>query len=111
VSFHLKLLLTPLREEQRPRVFENRVLRRIFGPEREEVVGGWRRLQNEELHNVYDSLNIIRVIKSWKRRWTEHVACMEGMYTTFRPENMNGIHHGEELGTDGKEILKCIFGK
>jgi hypothetical protein len=45
-------------------VFENRVLRRIFGPKREEVVGGWRRLHNEELHNLYASQNIIRVIKS-----------------------------------------------
>jgi hypothetical protein len=49
-------------------VSENRVLRRIFGPEREEVVGGWRRLHNEELHNLYASSNIIRVIKSRKMR-------------------------------------------
>jgi hypothetical protein len=53
-----------LREEHRLRVSENRVLRRIFGPKREEVAGGWRRVHNEELHNLYASPNIIRVIKS-----------------------------------------------
>jgi hypothetical protein len=53
-----------LGEEHRLRVFENRVLRRIFGPKREEVAGGWRRLHNEELHNFYASSNIIKVIKS-----------------------------------------------
>jgi hypothetical protein len=50
------------------RLFEHRVLRRIFGPTREEVVGGWRRLHNEELHNLYDSPNIIRVIKARMRK-------------------------------------------
>jgi hypothetical protein len=57
-------------------VFENRVLRRIFGPKREEVAGGWRELYNEELCNLYSSPNIIREIKSWRVRWTGHVACM-----------------------------------
>jgi hypothetical protein len=52
-----------LRKEHRSRVFENRVLRGIFGPKREEMVGGWRRLYNEELHKLYASSNIIRVIK------------------------------------------------
>jgi hypothetical protein len=56
------------------RVFENRVLRRIFGPKREEVVESWKRLHNEELHNLYASPNIIWVIKSRKMRWTGHVA-------------------------------------
>jgi hypothetical protein len=55
--------LTLRREKHRLRVFANRVLRRICGPKREEVAGGWRRLHNEELHNFYVSLNIIRVIK------------------------------------------------
>jgi hypothetical protein len=55
-------------------VFENGVLRRIFEPKGEEVVRGWRRLLNEGLHNFYASPNIIRVIKSRRMRWTEHVA-------------------------------------
>jgi hypothetical protein len=59
-------------------VFENRVLRRIFGPKREEVTGDWRRLHNEELHNLYASPNIIRVIKSRKLRWVGYVADMVG---------------------------------
>ncbi|PNF23443.1 hypothetical protein B7P43_G09115 [Cryptotermes secundus] len=50
-------------EEKRLRVFENRVLRRIFGPKRDEVTGGWRKLRNEELHNLYSSPSIIRMIK------------------------------------------------
>jgi hypothetical protein len=55
-------------------MFENRVLRRIFGPKREEVAGGWRRLHNEELHNLYDSPSIIRLIKLRRIRWAGHVA-------------------------------------
>jgi hypothetical protein len=57
------ILCLLLREEHRLRVFENRVLRRIFGPKRDEVTGGWRKLHNEELHNLYSSPNIIRMIK------------------------------------------------
>jgi hypothetical protein len=57
-----------LREEHRLRVFENRVIRRIFGPRTEEVIGDWRRLHNEELHNLYTSPNIIRVIKTRRLR-------------------------------------------
>jgi hypothetical protein len=64
-----------LREEHRLRVFENRVLRGIFGPKRDKVTGEWRRLQNEELNDLYSSPNIIRVIKSRRIRWAGHVAC------------------------------------
>jgi len=56
-----------LREEHRLRVFENRVLRRIFGPKRDEVTGEWRKLHNEELNNLYSSPNIVRVIKKIKK--------------------------------------------
>jgi hypothetical protein len=57
-------------------VFENRVLRRIFGPKRDEVTGGWRKLHNEELHNLYSSSSVIKLIKSRRMRWTGHVARM-----------------------------------
>jgi hypothetical protein len=63
-----------LREEHRLRVFENRVLRGIFGPKRDGVTGKWRRLHNEELNDLYSSPNIIRVIKSRKLRWAVQVA-------------------------------------
>jgi hypothetical protein len=57
-------------------VFENRVLRRIFGPKRDEVTGEWRKLQDEELHNLYSSSNNIRQMKSSRMRWVGHVAHM-----------------------------------
>jgi hypothetical protein len=80
-----------LREEQRLRVSENRVLRRIFGRKRDEAIGEWRRLHNEELNNLYSSPNIIRVIKSRRTRWVGHVARMgerRGAYRILvgRPE-------------------------
>jgi hypothetical protein len=58
-------------------VFENRVLKGLFRPKREEVAGGWRRLRNEEIYNEYCSPNIIRVIKSSRMRWAGHVARLE----------------------------------
>jgi hypothetical protein len=69
VTTYLKLVIL-----NRLRVFENRVLRRIFGPKRDGVTGGWRKLHNEELHNVYSSPSIIRIIKSRRMRWAGHVA-------------------------------------
>ena len=65
-----------LREERKLRVFENMVLRTIFGPKRDEVTVEWKRLHNEELNDLYSSPNIVRVIKSRRMRWAGHVARM-----------------------------------
>ena len=65
-----------LREERKLRVFENMVLRRIFGPRRDEITGEWRRLHNEELNGLNSSPNIVRVMKSRRMRWAGHVARM-----------------------------------
>ena len=80
-----------MREERRLRVFENGVLRRIFGPKRDEVMGEWRKLHNEELKGLYSLPNIVRVIKSRRMRWAGHVACMgegRGVYRVLvgKPE-------------------------
>jgi hypothetical protein len=61
--------LLTLREKRRLSVFENRVLRRIFGPRRNETTGDWRKLHNEKLHDLYSSSTIVRVIKSRRMRW------------------------------------------
>jgi hypothetical protein len=73
-----------LREERKLRVFENMVLRRIFGPRRDEVTGDWRRLHNEERNVLYSSPNIVRVIKSRIMRWAGHVARMGGERGVYR---------------------------
>jgi len=80
-----------LREERKLRVFENRVVRRIFGPRRDEVTGEWRRLHKEELNDLYSSPNIVRAIKSSRMRWAGHVARMgeeRGVYRVLvgKPE-------------------------
>jgi hypothetical protein len=67
-----------LKEERRLRVFENRVLRRIFGPKRDKVTGEWRKLPNEELNGLYSLPNIVRVIKSRILRWKGYIARMGG---------------------------------
>jgi hypothetical protein len=72
-----------LREEHKLRVFENRASRRIFGPKREEVES-WRKLHNDELHSLYSSPNIVRVIKSRRMRWTGHVARMGEGRSVYR---------------------------
>jgi hypothetical protein len=67
------------------RVFENSVLRRIFGPKREEVAGGWMKLHNEELDKLYASPNIMRMVKSRRMRWVEH--CIQNFgWKTWREE-------------------------
>ena len=73
-----------LREECRLRVFQNRVLRRIFGPKRDKLTVEWRKLHNEELNYLYTSLNIVWVIKSRRMRWAGHVAYMGDRRVVYR---------------------------
>jgi hypothetical protein len=93
-----------LREERRLRVFENRNLGRIFGPKRDEN-GEWRRLHNEELHSLYRSPNIVRVIKSRRLRWAGHVARMEEERSAFK------IFTCTRAGVRGRPILEWILKK
>jgi hypothetical protein len=103
-----------LGEEHRLRVFENRVLRRIFGPKREED-GSWRKLHNDELHDLYSSPNIFRVIKSRRMRWVGHVACMgEGrceVLTGFWLGGPKARDHWEDLGVGGRITLRWTLGR
>jgi hypothetical protein len=101
-----------LREEHRLRVFENRVSRGIFGPEREED-GSWRKLHNDELHNLYSSPNIVRVIKSRRMRWEGHVARMGRgeVFTGFRLGGSKGRDHWEDLGVGVIITLRWILGR
>jgi len=99
-----------LREERKLRVFENMVLRRIFGPRRDEVKGDWRRLHNEELNDLHSSPNIVWMIKSRRMRWAGHVARMgeeRGVYGVL-VGNWRERDHWGDLGIDGWIILQLI---
>jgi hypothetical protein len=102
-----------LREKRRLKVFENRVLRRMFGPKRDEVTEEWRKLHNEELNDLYALPNIVRVVKSGRMRWAGHVARMgEGRVVTgcWWGSLKERVHWGD-LGVDGRIILRGIFRK
>jgi hypothetical protein len=104
-----------LRIKRRQRVFENRVLRRIFGPKRNEVIWDWRKLHNEELNDMNSSPNIVRVIKSRRMRWKGHVARMgegRGVYRVLvgKPEGKRPLgrprHRWEDkIKMDLQEVL------
>jgi hypothetical protein len=101
-----------LREEHRLRVSENRELRRKFGPKREED-GSCRKLHNDELHNLYSSPNIVRVIKSRRMRWAGHVARMGEGRVVYRvllggPKVRD---HWEDLGVGGRITLRWTLGR
>ena len=100
-------------EESRLRVFENRVLRKVFGPKRDEVTGEWKKLHNEELNNLYSLPNIVLVVKSRRMRWAEHVArkgrievCKGCWWGSLRERG----HWGDQ-NVDGRIILRWIFRK
>jgi len=76
--------LPTLREERRLRVFENRVLRRVFGPKRDEVTREWGKLHNEELNDLYSSPKIFQVTKSTRKRWAGHVARIRERRSVYR---------------------------
>jgi len=100
-------------EECRLRVFENRVLRRIFGSRWDKVTGQWRKLHNEELNDMYSSSNIVQVIKSRRMRWAWHVAHMgerRGIYRVWLGNVREKDHLGDP-GIDGMIILRWIFRK
>ena len=89
-------------------MFENRVLRRVFGPKRDEVTGEWRKLHNEEISDLYSLPNILRVVKSRRMRWAGHVACMgEGRVCTgFWCGNLRERDHWGDPDVDGRIILR-----
>jgi hypothetical protein len=94
-------------------LFENRVLRKIFRPERDEVMGEWRKLHSGELHNLYSSPDIIRQIKSRRMRWAGHVACIgEGQKCIeFWWESLKEKDHLEDQGVDWRMGSKWTFGR
>ena len=110
ISYWCETWSLTLREERKLRVFENVVLRRIFGPGRDEVTGKWRRLHNKELNDLYSSPNIVWVIKSRRMRWAGHVAHLGeemGCRGSCWGNRREGDHWGD-LSVDGWIILGWI---
>jgi len=94
------------------RVFKNGVLRRIFGPKRDEATGEWGKLHNEKLNDLYSLPNIISVIKSRRMRWAVQVARMwREVYAGFWWGNLKERDHSEDAGVDRRIILRWIFRK
>jgi hypothetical protein len=102
-----------LRKERRLRMFENRVLKKVFGPKRDEVTGKWRKLHNEELNDLYFLPNIVRVVKSRRMKWAGHVARMgedRGVHRVLagKPEGKRPLGRPRRRWED---ILRWIFRK
>jgi hypothetical protein len=89
------------------RGFKNRVLRRLFGPKRDEATGEWRKIHNDELHDLYSSLTIVGVIRSRTMRWVGHYLGWGGE----RWGNLKERDYWGDPGVDGRIILRCIFRK
>jgi hypothetical protein len=110
VLYGCEVGLLTLREEHRLGVSENRVLRRIFGPKRDEVKGGWRKLHNEEIHDLYSSPSIIRTLKVKRMRWAGHAARKEkrNVYRLL-VEKPEGRSHYEDQDVGSWIILGWIL--
>jgi hypothetical protein len=101
-----------LREKHKQQVFQNRVLRKTLGPNRDEITGEWRKLYNEELNDMYSSPNIIRVSKRKKvGRRTWHVEGKTEVPTGFLCRDLLYRDHFEDLAVDGRVILKWVAKK
>jgi hypothetical protein len=117
VTTYIIMEVLTLREEHRLRVFENRVLRGIFGPKRDEVTGEWRKLHNVELRDLYSSPSIIRIIKSRRMRWAGHVARMGEKRNAYKllvgkPERKRPLGRPRresscEFGIEPSGSMKC----
>jgi len=113
VFYGFKTWSLTLREERRLRVFGNRVLRRIFGPKRDEVTGEWRKLHNEELNDLHSSPSIFRVIKLRRIRWAGHVARRgqgRGVYRVLvgEPEGKRPLGRSRSRWEDNKKDLQEV---
>jgi hypothetical protein len=102
-----------LREEHRLMVFENRIVRRIFGPKTDEITAEWRKLHNEELHILYSSPNVIRQIKSRRMRWAGHVARMgeesvQGLLG--KPEGKRPLRRPRRRCDDWFRVARLVWG-
>ena len=110
VLYGFETWLLTLREERRLRLFENRALRGIFGPKRDEVTGEWRKLHNEEANVLYSSPNITPVIKSRRMEWAGHEPRKGGeVQAGFWWGSLGERDHLEEIGIDGRIVLRWTF--
>jgi hypothetical protein len=105
--------MAPLREEHIPKMFQNRVLRRIFGRNGVEAVGEWRKLYIGELHNLYLSPNIIRQFKSRRMRWAGHVARMGEERKVYKvlARGSEGKNHWKDQAVDGRIGSEWVVGR
>jgi hypothetical protein len=106
-------LVFDTKEEHRLKVTENRTLRRLYGPRRNETVGGWIKLRDEKLNNVYSSPNIIRMSKSWRIRLAEQVARMveQKDACSYSVGKQEGKNNSEDLDVEARIIFKWILQK